>query len=334
MPETIAPEVVSDYGSYDYRELWKDRRAVSAVESELLRGMMAGQDLRRVVELGTGFGRLSPMIAGAAEEYVGVDFDPGHLRQAGGAARRARPGRSPPRLVLANLYHLPFQSASFTAEFLIRVFHHLSRPVEVLTGLRGRLAEGGRVFLTYNPRPSLGTLTNDVWRAITRPPGEPFISLTFSRRAPVVLPASPFPTFVDTVAAFRGEAVESGLVIEDERGYGLEEYTRRLPEGLFVALGSAVRPSSLHSTRLARLRVREGARQPLRPIETIFACPRCGVQLEGIDLERPSPVGCSGCAWSSAVTEGLNDLRYVPAESTVHSLPDPPERAAEPRLAS
>ena len=312
-------EVVSDYGSYDYRGLWKQRDMVTAVESELLRRGLLGRDLRRVVEVGTGFGRLTPLLSGLADEYVGVDFDPGHLRLAAAQARRARTGRSPPMMVLGNVYHLPFSPGSFSAEVLVRVFHHLSRPDDVLSGLAQALAEGGRLFLSYNPRPNLGTFTIDLRRALARKTGEPFVSITFGGPGPVVVPAEPFPSYVDTPAAFRAAADRAGLEIEREVGYGMEEYSRVLPTGVFVALGESIRPTWFHASRLSTMRPRRPSAPDLRPIGQIFACPRCRVGLPSLDMDTPRAVECSGCGWRSLVTAGFHDLRYVPADSVVHA---------------
>jgi SAM-dependent methyltransferase len=314
-------EIVSDYGSFDYRALWKGRATVTSVESGLLHGLLIDQDVRRLVELGTGFGRLTPMLAGRAEEYFGVDFDPGHLIQAAEAARRARRGLSPPRMILANLYHLPFAEGSFTSEVLVRVFHHLSEPKAILSALSRRLITGGRLFLTYNPRPSLVTFALDVRRAISRKEGEPFVSVTFARGGPVIAPADPFPVYVDTARAFRAAANAAGLEIEREFGYGLEEYARSLPPALFIALGRAIRPSGLHASRMASIRrSRVGAPQ-LCPSEALFVCPRCTAPLRTVDLERPTPVECVGCGWRSSVTAGFNDLRYMPPDTSVRGPP-------------
>ena len=281
--------------------------------------MLEGRDLRRVVELGTGFGRLSPLLAAMADHSIGVDFDPGHLLAAGRAAAAARPGRAPPTLILANLYHLPFAPGAFTAEVLIRVYHHLSEPGTTLLALQGCLADGGRLILTYNPRPTLGTLTNDVWRAMTRGHGTAYQSITFARGGRVVLPADPFPTYVDTPAAFRRAVSGAGLRITGEHGTGLEEYSRRIPVKVFVSLTTAWRPFAIFSTRFAALEPTSVDRPALRGFDRAFACPRCGSELACPDFARPVPVECPSCRWASRVTEGLNDLRYVPASAAVHS---------------
>ncbi|MCI4317672.1 MAG: class I SAM-dependent methyltransferase, partial [Thermoplasmata archaeon] len=155
------PESVSSYEGYDFRRLWAGREAVTELESELVRTALAGGRSTRLLEAGTGFGRLSPLLAGLADEYVGVDLDPSGLRAI--RDRVGAEGRRGPRLLgRANLFHLPFTSASFRTVVSIRVYHHIRDPAGFLGELARVLAPGGLLLLSYTPKPTIGTLEQDL----------------------------------------------------------------------------------------------------------------------------------------------------------------------------
>ena len=306
-------EVVSDYQGFEFRRLWANRDRVTAVESAVLARALDGADFARVLEVGTAFGRLTPILARASDELVACDFDAGQL----GAAQLPSARAGPAVRVAANVYHLPFADGTFSAATLVRVHHHLGDPVAALRELARVLRPGARLVVSYNPRPSLGTLAGDVDRALRSPSGRSSPSVTFARREVVALPPDPFPIFVGTRRAFRASAAAAGLRLDREFGTGIEEFRglRALPTRTFVGAASSWGRLPGVPMRFAVLTRNEGTATALTPLQSSWACPRCR---SPIARSLPDgPFSCGRCGFLGARTSSLDDLRYVPPEAAV-----------------
>lgn len=302
-----APEI-SDYEGYDFRALWTGREKVTEVERTLLARAFAPGDVRRLLEVGTGFGRLLGSLERIAEEVVATDFDMVSLRRLG--SRRAI--RSETLRVAANLYHLPFADASFTGATMVRVIHHLSDPVAALAEIRRVLRPGGRLLVSYNPRPTVGTLVNDIQRALHPAPGVRFRSITFARERRVELDPEPFPIYIEPREAFERQARRAGFHPCFEFGSGIEEYylMRHVPTEWFVRLGTKLGRAPGFPMRFAMLEVPPADSRPLPDRDTLFVCPVCHQELQ-ID-PKGNGVRCGACPFTGDRQDGVLDLRFVP----------------------
>jgi SAM-dependent methyltransferase len=308
MTASAPAEVVCDYDGFDFPSLWRGRSKVTEVEQGLLGGMLATVDRRRVLEVGTGFGRLLGSIEAVSEEVVATDFDRGSLARLGGPPA----GKRPTLRVAANIYHLPFVDGAFSAATLIRVYHHLSDPARALGELRRVLSPGGHLIASYNPRPTVGTLVNDVQRALHPSSEVAFHSITFHRGPHVELPPDPFPVHVGPRSEFHDTARAVGFALEGERVSGLEEYylMRYVPARWFVQVGTALGRLPGFPMRFAVLAV-PGAPPGPRPLPSeILVCPACRAPIRPVDGDPE--VACPGCPFSGELRDGVLDLRYVP----------------------
>jgi SAM-dependent methyltransferase len=300
--------VISDYEGFDFRALWRGREKVTEVERSLLTLALSTSDRRRLLEVGTGFGRLLGTLEALGDEVVATDFDLPSLQRL--PSSRAR-GRRTLR-VAANLYHLPFADGSFTGATLVRVYHHLSDPGAALRELRRVLSPGGRLLLSYNPKPTVGTLVNDIQRALHPSDEVPFRSITFARSTRVELPPDPFPVYVEPRTEFERTYRASGFERQSEVGSGLEEYylMRHVPAAWFVRLGTTLGGAPGFPMRFALLETPRGGGSALPDADSIFACPSCGGPLPGPD--GAEGVTCDGCGFVGPIAGGVLDLRYVP----------------------
>jgi SAM-dependent methyltransferase len=249
-----------------------------------------------------------PTLLGLGGEVVATDLD---------AATLARPttvgGSSRLRRVAANLFHLPFRDGSFTAATMVRVYHHLLDPVAAFREV-GRVLHGGaRFVVSYKPRPSLGTLIDDVGRAVRRDVA-PFRSLT-AARVPVVIDARPFPMRTSSRREFEQEVRAGELRVTDQAGLGLEEYTllRRAPTNLFVRMSSHLGRAPGFPTRFAVLERTGSPPATLPPLDSLLACPRCRIG-QPTWWNAPEP-RCAGCGFEGQRSDGVLDLRYVPPDA-------------------
>lgn len=306
MIDPKSSESVSDYSGFDFARRWNGRGKVTEVERAILSGALRAGDRRRYLEVGSGFGRLSATIAAQCEELVMTDFDVMAL------ARPALKMKSPaPRRVAANLYHLPFVDGTFTGASMIRVYHHLDAPDLAMTELSRVLRPGSLLIVSYNPKPSVGTLVSDVRRALASSSSTSPGSVTFSRGVSRIAP-DPFPVRVASRRDFARTAASAGFDTELEFATGLEEFSglRRLPASWFVHFAETFGNAPGLPTRFAVLRKRTGPAPPWVAPDRLWACPKCARALP--DPEHAEVVRCAGCDFSGTHYDGVLDLRYRP----------------------
>ena len=303
-------ESVSDYTGFDFAALWPGREKVTEVERAIVSGALRDGDCRRILEVGTGFGRLLGALTELSDEVVATDFDlPGLMRLPGIGST------SNPMRVAANVYHLPFADGAFTSATMVRVYHHLSQPERALQEVARVLRGGGRLVISYNPKPSLGTFVNDVQRAIHPSARARFRSITFTA-GPTVLDPDPFPIFVSDRPAFERTVSASGFRPGVEVVSGLEEYylMRHVPARWFVRIGTAFGRAPAFPARFATLSRPGSDSSSLPPLRELFSCPRCGSPRPEWGLS--GPLECDRCPFSGKRHNGVLDLRYVPEGAT------------------
>ena len=299
-------EIISDYRRFDFAALWKGRERVSEVERAILLMSLAPHERRRLIEIGTGFGRLVGALRSVAEEVVATDFDLGALEQLPEATVRRTSLR-----VAANLYHLPFVPGAFTLGAMVRVYHHLANPAAALTEAGRVLRGGGRLVVSYTPRPSVGTIVNDVQRAIRPSARGGFRSATLGSGV-VALDPDPFPIYVGRRRDFARAAQVGGFEPESEVGAGFEEYSlaRALRAAGLVRLGAALGRAPGFPTRFALLRRTGSSDTSLPELQDLLACPRCRTPRP--DWGRGGELACAACGFMGRRSLGVLDLRYLP----------------------
>jgi len=140
-----------DRGADPYREIWAPilRRAAQPLVREL-----AGPQVRRVLDVGTGVGALLPDLAAAfpGASVTGVDRSRGMLRCAPATAGRA----------LMDARQLAIAQGREDRVFLLFILFHLDRPAEALREAHRVMRPGGRVgTLTWGTE--LDSRASQVW---------------------------------------------------------------------------------------------------------------------------------------------------------------------------
>jgi ubiquinone/menaquinone biosynthesis C-methylase UbiE len=95
-----------------------------------------------VLEIGTGSGFFSNILAGRCLEYTGLEFDAGACE----TTRRQLQGRG--TLVQGDAQALPFPSASFSAEVCLEVLEHLPDYRKAMREIHRCLRPEGRVIIS------------------------------------------------------------------------------------------------------------------------------------------------------------------------------------------
>lgn len=127
---------------------WDDLRALlGSAESfdKAIRNVLAGKSLGRVLDIGTGTGRIAELLAGEVERVVALDRSTEMLRVA-----RARLQRLPFEsweLVQGDLNALPFEPASFDAVIFHQVLHYVPDPAAALKEAAHVCRPGGLILI-------------------------------------------------------------------------------------------------------------------------------------------------------------------------------------------
>lgn len=173
---------VCDYQGTDYqKEFWQgaDRRYEDAAERLVLERLLPKRG-GSIIDLGAGFGRLTPVYAPRFQKVVVFDYAQDLLDQ----ARRELPARLKPadlakvEFCQGDIYRLPFADGSFEAVVSVRVAHHLEDLPAALREMNRILRPGGTLLLEFaNKRNVLEILR---W-LFGRPNAAPFDRRPFAR---------------------------------------------------------------------------------------------------------------------------------------------------------
>jgi ubiquinone/menaquinone biosynthesis C-methylase UbiE len=126
---------------------WDEMRALGldapAVEAALL--ALLPERIGRLLDIGTGTGRLLELLAPRARAALGVDASRAMLALA--RARLAQPGLGHCSVRLADMYRLPLASGAVDLAALQMVLHYSEDPARVLAEAARVLAPGGRLVV-------------------------------------------------------------------------------------------------------------------------------------------------------------------------------------------
>jgi len=287
---------VCNYEGSDYQtSFWdqSDRAYEDAAEAVALRRLLPPGG-KRMLELGAGAGRNTPRYQGF-DQIVLVDYSTTQLAQA-----RQRLGESERfRFVAANIYKLPFVSASFDAATLIRTLHHMVEPRLALAQVRAVLAGGATFILEYANKQNLKAIFRYALRRQTWNPFSP---------EPVEFAPLNFDFHPATVRAW---LQANQLLLERQltvSHYRIGLFKRVFPLRMLVWMDSLAQltgdlwqlsPSVFTRSRAA------GPTQEITP-ELVLRCPTCG---EAPLPDTPPLLTCPACGKTYPVENGIYDLR-------------------------
>lgn len=174
-------------------EEWDRVRAMlgpaEKVESALL-AALASEPVGRLLDVGTGTGRIAELLADNASHVVALDKSPEMLRLA-----RARLQRLPSEeweLVQGNFSALPFKTQSFNTVVFHHVLHYSHTPASTLREAARVCIEGGRIVVAdyaYHEREELRRLHAHVRLGFTDEQMLELLSESgFAPSAPITVP--------------------------------------------------------------------------------------------------------------------------------------------------
>jgi ArsR family transcriptional regulator len=127
---------------------WDEIRAFhapeAAVEAAMLSAMGAGP-FERLIDLGTGTGRILELFAGRAKTLIGFDVNREMLAHA--RARLAGSGVRNAQVRLGDIFNLPLEDGGADAVIIHQVLHFLDDPAKAVEEAARVLAPGGRLLI-------------------------------------------------------------------------------------------------------------------------------------------------------------------------------------------
>ncbi|HEY5724090.1 MAG TPA: metalloregulator ArsR/SmtB family transcription factor [Allosphingosinicella sp.] len=133
----------------DWDELRSLHIAESEVEAAIARALgeseIGGREIGRLVDIGTGTGRMITLFGREAHHALGVDRSPEMLRLA--RVKLAEAGLSSAELRQGDMYALPLASASADTVILHQVLHYAQQPAAAVAEAARLLGPGGRLLI-------------------------------------------------------------------------------------------------------------------------------------------------------------------------------------------
>jgi ArsR family transcriptional regulator len=126
---------------------WDELRSLHIGESEVeaaINRALKGRAIGRLIDIGTGTGRMIELFGPEAASAVGVDRSPEMLRVA--RAKLADAGFAA-ELRQGDMYALPLEASSADTVIIHQVLHYAQQPVAVVAEAARILAPGGRLLI-------------------------------------------------------------------------------------------------------------------------------------------------------------------------------------------
>ncbi len=129
-----------------HAEQWDAIRSLHVAESAVEARMrtLLGADIGRLVDIGTGTGRMIELLGGVAEHATGVDRSPEMLRL---ARAKLADAPTPVDLRQADVAALPLPDCSADTVVMHQVLHYIPAPEAALREAARIVAPGGRLLL-------------------------------------------------------------------------------------------------------------------------------------------------------------------------------------------
>jgi ubiquinone/menaquinone biosynthesis C-methylase UbiE len=127
---------------------WDELRSLHIAESEVeaaIRRALSPRPLGRLVDIGTGTGRMIELFAPHAESALGIDRSPEMLRLA--RVKLSEAGLGTTELRQGDMYSLPLPANSADTVIIHQVLHYAQQPAAAVAEAARLLAPGGRLVI-------------------------------------------------------------------------------------------------------------------------------------------------------------------------------------------
>ena len=113
--------------NYDYRQYWKNREYENKSEHIALNSLLKQYKGNWFIDIGGSYGRLTPTYYDKYTNPVIIDYS---LKTLQNNYQYIKDNYPNTELIAANAYNLPFKDNSFDGGLMVRVLHHIDRPLD------------------------------------------------------------------------------------------------------------------------------------------------------------------------------------------------------------
>lgn len=140
---------VADYDSSDcdYIRYWEKRQYEHHAEKIALGKLLPQEGGGKMVDLGGGYGRLTPFYAPYFDEVLVLDISRRHLQQA--QVMIGSLDLNNVQVKEGDLKNLPLKSEDFDLALMVRVLHHIEHPERVFEEVNRILKPGGVLVVEF-----------------------------------------------------------------------------------------------------------------------------------------------------------------------------------------
>lgn len=131
-----------------HAEQWDAIRSLHAPEADVEQSMSAlleTSPLGKLLDIGTGTGRMATVFAGGASSVTAIDRSPDMLRLA--RAKTPADLGDKVRFMIGDFYSLPVEDATVDTAILHQVLHYAQEPERAIAEVSRVLTEGGRLLI-------------------------------------------------------------------------------------------------------------------------------------------------------------------------------------------
>lgn len=132
----------------EHAAIWDAIRSLHVAESEVeaaMVAMLSGEAVGRLVDIGTGTGRMIALLSPLAERSTGIDRSPEMLRMA--RSKLSEAGLETVDLRQGDMYALPLPPGSADTAVLHQVLHYAQQPAAAIAEAARLLVRGGRLLI-------------------------------------------------------------------------------------------------------------------------------------------------------------------------------------------
>ena len=301
LPDSFPPpeKGYSLYDGIDYQDYWQSPARIrqDALERLLISELLPVSG-HRIIDVGCGFGRLTPLYVDRFEHAVLYDGSMSLLRQAHDALGDRV------TLVAGDILRMPFKPSSFDCLLTIRVLSHMRDLASALSGMERIVANDGALVFSYHNKRNARRILRF---PLVRGPGNPFSSESAEIQPTLI---SHHPSRFETLlleAGFSPPEYRGAVVVNALASVG-DRLGRRAPAGAgWARLTGRYR---LAPWLVGRSRAeRGGALRPSESIDELLQCPACSGDLSRSD----DGYECAACHRHYPVDDGILDFRIADA---------------------
>ena len=287
---------ICDYEGSDYQtRFWENqgRNYEDLAERIAIRHLLPKRG-KRLIEIGTGFGRLVDMYQGY-DHIVLLDYSKSLLQQA-----KKRLGEEKYTYIAANIYQLPLAADQFNTVSMIRVIHHLVDVPLALSQIGRVLEPGGAFLLEFANKCNLKsilrhTIRRQTWSPFDLEPIE-FVPLNFDFH----------PRWMRTQLENQGFVIQHTRTLSHFRIALLKQL---VPARILSALDGLFQPSGQWwqlTPSIMVLAQQKGVPQTSPHEDIVFLCPTC--QNSNWHTTQ-SEMHCLSCHTRWRIDNGIYDFK-------------------------